>query len=142
MNQDHTFIWTVTVNSLGGTESQGISRVGENSVSQVDGVSDMARCLLALWLCGGRAQKRDSGLCPLFCVGGSCPPAPTLMPDTSVPLCTPLVPFKLLPQCWSSEGVRLSKSMCGFFKGNCLELQEFLPPTQSPLVFAARSYGD
>ena len=32
--------------------------------------------------------------------------------------------------------------MCGFFKRNCLGLQKFLPPTQSPLVFAARSCGD
>ena len=32
--------------------------------------------------------------------------------------------------------------MCGFFKRNCLGLQKFPPPTQSLLVFAARSYGD
>ena len=32
--------------------------------------------------------------------------------------------------------------MSGFFKRNCLGLQQFLPLTQSPLVFAARSYGD
>ena len=32
--------------------------------------------------------------------------------------------------------------MCGFFKRNCLGFQEFLLLTQSPLVFAARSYGD
>ena len=32
--------------------------------------------------------------------------------------------------------------MCGFFKRNCLELQKFLPLTQSWLGFAARSYGD
>ena len=36
-------------------------------------------------------------------------------------------------------GVNLSKSMFGFFKGNCLGLQEFILLTQSPLVFAARS---
>ena len=54
----------------------------------------------------------------------------------------PLVPFKLLPQCWSSASVSLSKSVCGFFKRNCLGLQQFLPLTQSPLVFAARSCGD
>ena len=34
------------------------------------------------------------------------------------------------------------KSVCGFFKRNSPGLQKFLPPTQSPLVFAARSYGD
>ena len=31
---------------------------------------------------------------------------------------------------------------CGFLKRNCLGLQKFLPSTQSPLVFAARTYGD
>ena len=88
------------------------------------------------------AQKRNDGFCPLFCLGQGCPPALTLMPDTSVPSFVPLVPFKLLPWCWSSEGVSLSKCVYGFFKENCLGLQKFLPLTQSPLVFAARSYGD
>ena len=37
-------------------------------------------------------QQRDNGLCLPFC-----PPALSLMPDTSVPSCMPLVPFKLLP---------------------------------------------
>ena len=32
--------------------------------------------------------------------------------------------------------------MCGFFKRNCLELQQFLPLTQSLLGFAGRSCGD
>ena len=64
------------------------------------------------------------------------------MSDTSVSPYIPLVPFKLLPWCWSSEGVSLSKSLCGFFKRNCLGLQKFLPPTQSLLDFAARSYED
>ena len=49
------------------------------------------------------------------------------MPDTSVPPCVPLVPLKLLPQCWSSVGVSLRKLMCEFFKRNCLGLQKFLP---------------
>ena len=35
-----------------------------------------------------------------------------------------LVPFKLLSQCWSSEGVSLSKFLCGPFKRNCLGLQK------------------
>ena len=64
------------------------------------------------------------------------------MPDTPVSPYMPLVPFKLLPLCWSSEGVSLSKSVRGFFKGNCLKIQQFLLLTQCPLVFAARSYGD
>ena len=36
----------------------------------------------------------------------------------------------------------LSKSVCEFLKRNCLGLKKFLPPTQSPLVFAASSYED
>ena len=46
---------------------------------------------------------------------------------------------------WSSEGVSLSRwltPLCGFFKRNCLGLQQFLPPTQSLLDFAAWSCGD
>ena len=50
--------------------------------------------------------------------------------------------FQLLPECWSSGGVNLIKSLYGFFKRNCLGLQKFLPLNQSPLVFAARSYRD
>ena len=97
--------------------------------------------LLALWLWQGRVQKN---LCLPFFVGESCPPGLALMSDTSVPPCMPLVPFKLIPQCWSSEGVSLSKSVWEFYKSsrNFLGLQKFLPLTQSPLVFVARSFGD
>ena len=35
-----------------------------------------------------------------------------------------------------------SKSVCEFFKRNCLGLQKFLPPIQSLLLFATRSCGD
>ena len=35
--------------------------------------------MLALWLCEVRAQKTDNDLCPPFCLGESCPPAPTMM---------------------------------------------------------------
>ena len=91
---------------------------------------------------GGGFQKRDNGLCLPFCLGKSCSLTPALMPDTSVLSRMPLVPFKLLPWGQSPEGVSLGKSVCGFFKGNSLGLQEFLLPTQSLLVFAARCYGD
>ena len=111
-----------------------------NGVSQVDGSSDMAP---ACWLCGCvEGSERDNGLCLPFCLGESCAPALALMPDPTLSPCMPLVPFKLLPWCWSSEEVSLSKSMCGFLKRNYLGLQKFLPSTHSPLVFAARSYGD
>ena len=92
-------------------------------------------------LCGGTVQKRDSNLCLPFCLRESCPSALALMPDTS-----------LSPSCpWWSEaatlglelrGMTLSKFMCAFFMENCLGLQKFLPLTQSPLVYAAGSYGD
>ena len=127
---------------LYGAESLGNLQGEANSVSQTFGVLDISpACQLcdsvALWLCGERAQKRKNGLCLPFC-----PTALALMPDTSVHPCMPLVPFELLPLCWRSEGVHLCKSVCAFFKGNCLELQWFLPPTHSLLVFVARTYGD
>ena len=123
---------------MGGTESQGISRAGQTVSTKMS--LRYGSHLLALWLCGDRVQKMDNGLCLPFSLGKSCPPALALMPDTSVPPCMLLVPFKLLPQCWSSEEVSLNKSLCGFFKRNCLELQKFLPLTQLPLVFAATIY--
>ena len=64
------------------------------------------------------------------------------MPDISVPPCMPLVLFKVLPWCWSQEGVSLSKSMCGPPKRRRLGIPQFLPPAQPPLVFTVRSYGD
>ena len=90
-----------------------------NSVSQVDGDSDMAS---AFQVCVERAQKRNNSLCQHFIWEKAAAPALTLMPDTSVPLCISLVPFELLPQCWGSEGVSASKSMNGPFKRSCLGL--------------------
>ena len=43
-------------------------------------------------------------------------PTLTLILDNSVPPSTSLVPFKLLPQGWSSEGVSPSKSESGPFE--------------------------
>ena len=91
---------------------------------------------------GGGLRKWSMALCPPFSLEESCPSALTLLLDTSAPPCMPLLPFKLLTQCWSSEVISLSKSICGFFKGNCLGFQKFILPTQSPPDFAARSYGD
>ena len=81
-----------------------------------------------------RAQKRYNGHCLQFCMGGSCPPALALMPDTSVPPCVPLVPFKVLPWYWSLEGVSLCKSMCGDrpSKRRGLRVPQFLLPPQPP----------
>ena len=97
----------------------------------------------ACCLCGSvRGGFRTGTMdCPPFYLGESCPPTLILIPNTSVSPCIPLVPFKLLPRCWLSKGVSLSKSLCGFFKRNCLGLQKFLPLTQSLPVFAAKSMG-
>ena len=94
---------------------------------------------VSLW---GEGSEKQQWPLSTFLSVESCPPALTLMPDISVPPFMPLLPFKLLPWCWSSEGVSLSReSVCGFFKRNCLGLQKFLSSIQSLLVFAARSYG-
>ena len=64
----------------------------------------------------GEGSERNSGLCPHFCVRGSCVPALALMPDNSVPSHMSLRPFSLLSQCWSSEVVSLRKSVLRPFK--------------------------
>ena len=46
------------------------------------------------------------------------PPSLALNLNNLLPLHLPLAPFKLLCQCWSSEGVSPSKSMSGPFKKN------------------------
>ena len=79
-----------------------------------------------------------------FCPGGSCLLALALMSLTSLTPCMPLVPFQLLPWCWSLEGMslRTSKVLCGSFKRSVLRLPLFLLPPQPTMVFTARSYGD
>ena len=52
------------------------------------------------------------------------PPALALMLGNSVSPSVFLVPFRLLPQHWNSEGVSLSKSVCRPFKKNCLGCQK------------------
>ena len=91
-----------------------------------------------------RTQKRYYDHFLQFGLRGRCPPALPLMPDTSVPPCMTLVPFKLLSPCWSPEGLSLSKSKCGTrpFKRRGLRIPQLLPPTKPLLDFAARSYGD
>ena len=113
-----------------------------NCVSQVDGVSDIGPACCLCGSVGGGIRKGEMALCPPLCLGESCPLVLTLMPDPSVSPCMLLMPFKLLPWCWSSEGVSLRKPVYGFFKVNRLGLKKFLPPTQCPLSFAAGSYGD
>ena len=102
----------------------------------VDGTSEKV-----LPYCGsvwGRAWKRYNGCCLLFCLGGSCPTALVLMPDMSVLPCLPLVPFKLLPQCWSPEEVSMKKCVCS---EETSENPTVSSTNLNLLVFTARSYG-
>ena len=44
-------------------------------------------------------------------------------PEPGVPPCVSLEPFELLPQCWSSERVSPSESVCGPFKRNAWDFK-------------------
>ena len=88
-------------------------------------------------LCEGRACERNNGLCLHFCLEETCPPqfSPVIL-NNSVPPHMPQVPFNLLPQPWSSEGLSPSKSMQGHFKRNCLGLQKsFVSLSHNPCWF-------
>ena len=119
-------------------ESQGISKAGQTVLDRLMESQIWHQPAGSVVLCSEKGQWP----LPAFLSGRELPPALALIPDTSCLPCMPLGPFQLLPWCWSSERVSLVKCMCGFFKRNCLGLQEFLPLTQSSLVFAARSHGD
>ena len=94
---------------------------------------------VGLW---GKGSEKGQWPLPTFLSGRKLSSSSCLDADTSVFSHMPLLPVMLLPRCWRSEGVSLSKSVCGFFQKNCLRLQKSLPLTQSPLFFAARSFGD
>ena len=97
----------------------------------------------AHWLCGSVGEGSEKGQWPL----------PTFLSGRKLSLSSHLdarcftssmyatCAIQAAPQCLSSEGVNLSKLMYGFFKRHCLGVQKFLPLSQSPLVFATRSYG-
>ena len=65
-SQDQLFIWKKQLgwaNNLGEAES-GHLHVGSNSVTVLARlIESQIRYQPALWLCRGRAQKRDNGLC-------------------------------------------------------------------------------
>ena len=75
---------------LGREESLEISKASQTVLDRLMASTS----LLALW-----GKCLEKGQWPLL----------ALMQDTSVPPCVPLVPFKLLPLCWSSEGVSLTR---------------------------------
>ena len=88
---------------------------GANSVSQVDGDSDMVP---ACWLCGGRVQQRNNDLCQHFYLGESCPlSSHPVARKFSCSLYVSGALLELLPKCWSTEGVSPSKSLWGPLKG-------------------------
>ena len=87
--------------------------------------------MLAQWFYRGRSQKGDNGLC--------LPGRKTLQP---VPVCHWCPSSCCLGAGAQREWVWVGESICGFFKWNYLGFQQFLPPTQSLLLFVARSSGD
>ena len=99
--------------------------------------------LLALWLCGSIGGGFRQGT--MACLSVWEKTVPQLSPWWQI-LHFLSVCHWCLSSCYasafSSERANLSKTVCGFFKGNCLGLQTFLPLTLSQLAFAARSYID
>ena len=83
---------------MGGTEFLETSKVSQTVLARLM-VSQIGHQLAGS--VGGKVQKRDNGICPPFFLGERCPPALTLMPDTSVSPSVPLEPFNLLPWCWA-----------------------------------------
>ena len=96
----------------------------------------------ACWHCAGKTENEQWPL-PAFLSGRRYHPALSPKPDNPVPLRMFLAPFKLLSQCWSSEGV-VHVNWHGPFKGNCLGLQKpSISLSLNPCwFFTARSYGD
>ena len=79
---------------LGGTESLGISGVGQTVLAMLMEPQIWHQPAGSVAL--KRAQKTGKGLYTPFYLGESCSPALALMPDNSVSPWMPLVPFKLL----------------------------------------------
>ena len=81
---------------LGGAESLGISKVGQTVLTTLmeSQIWHQPAGSLAPW-----GEVSEKGQWPLL----------ALMSDISVSPSMPLVPSKLPPQCWSSEGVSLSR---------------------------------
>ena len=84
--------------SLGGTESLGISRVGQIVLAMLmeSQIWQLPVDSVAFWREG---SEKSSGFCLPFCLEESWSPALTPMPDTAVPPCMLLVLIKLLPWC-------------------------------------------
>ena len=92
---------------LGRVESQVISRAEQTVLARFM-ESEIWHQPAGSVVLSRESSEWDNGLCPPVCLGENYPPALTLMPDT-VPARMPPLLFKLLPQCWSSERVSLSR---------------------------------
>ena len=98
---------------LGGAESLGICKSGPIVLARLMESQIWHQPASSVALYGEGSAK---GQWPLL----------ALIPDTSASPSMPLVPLKMLPWHWSSEGVSLTReSMCGFFKRNCLGSRSF-----------------
>ena len=81
---------------LGGAESMGISKAGETVLARWMEYHIWHQLAASVALL---VEGLAKGQWPLL----------AMMLNTSVSLCITLVPFKLLPRCWSSEGLNLSR---------------------------------
>ena len=134
MGQGKPFVWQSHwkqlgwVRKLGGVGPHGITRVGQTVWARLMDSLYGAR-LLAVWLCLWGGLRKGTVASANTSVWEKV--APQVLPWCQkihfLPTC--LVPFELLPRCWSSEGVSLSKSLCRPFKRNCLGIRHcFLQP--------------
>ena len=139
MSQGRPFIWKRHWKQLGwacklgGAEPQWITKVRQHSVSQVDGISGMSPNCQVCW---GRAKKRNNGpRQPRFCLGESVPPALTLMPDTSVPPHTPLLPSNLCSRARAQRKWIWVSLWVGPLRGAAWDSSTFSSTTSIPFGF-------
>ena len=81
---------------LGWVESLGISKAGQMVLARLIESQIWHHLASSMVLLAGGFRKETMA-------------SAALMPDGSVSPCVLLLPFKLLPQCWSSDGVSLSR---------------------------------
>ena len=126
---------------MGGTELLGISRAGQTVLarlmeSQIRHLPSGSVSLL------GEGLEKGQWLLPAFLSGSKLSPCSHLDASHFSTSLYATGAFKLLPWCWSSESVNLSKVICVLFKENYLELQKFFHQLNPIVFFAARRHGD
>ena len=118
---------------------------GTNSVSQIDGISDMVPFVQ---LCAQRLLEGTIVPASTSVWEKTVPPASALMPDNSLPPSMSLVPLKQMPQHWVwgwfTQRVWVWVNLCmGPLRGSPGIPEAFhIPQPQSLLVFRARNCGD